>query len=45
MHVFGGKFGEKRSFFFILNKQVCFLDQKNGVLGKSKRSREIMKRG
>ena len=29
----------KKSFFYILNKQECFLDQKNGVLGKSKRSR------
>ena len=45
MHVFWDKLGKKRWFFDILNKQECFLDQKNGVLEKTKRSREIMQRG
>ena len=35
---FLGKLGKKRSFFDILNKKECFLDQKNGVLEKSKKS-------
>ena len=39
MYVSWGKLDEKRSFFDTLNKQECFLDQKNGVSGKSKRSR------
>ena len=36
---FLAKLSKKRSFFDILNKQDCFLDQKNRVLEKSKRSR------
>ena len=35
---FLGKLRKKRSFFDILNKKECFLDQKNGVLEKSKKS-------
>ena len=35
---FLGKLSKKRSFFDILNKKDCFLDQKNGVLEKSKKS-------
>ena len=42
---FWGKLGEKTSFIDILNKLECFVDQKNGVLEKSKRSCEIMQRG
>ena len=42
---FWGKLGEKTSFFDILNKLECFVDQKNGVLEKSKRSCEIMQWG
>ena len=36
---FLAKLSKKRSFFDILNKQDCFLDQKNRLLEKSKRSR------
>ena len=39
MYVFLAKLSKKRSFFDILNKQECFLDQQNRVLEKSKRSR------
>ena len=35
---FLGKLNIKRSFFYILNKKECFLDQKNGVLVKSRKS-------
>ena len=38
-YVFLAKLSKKRSFFDSLNKQDCFLDQKNRVLEKSKRSR------
>ena len=36
---FLAKLSKKRSFFDILNKQDCFLDQKNRVLEKCKRLR------